>query len=133
MRERALIDAIHRRLPRSLHRQSMTFGAMTQNGTPDYWYDGTRRDLWVEYKQLRSLPRSGIVQLSKLLTPLQAAWIKRRYATGCNVRVMVGLPGKRAIMVENAETASVQEAVTYDEVAKWICDFCGCCCDQAAR
>lgn len=137
MRERQLIDAIHRRLPKSLHRQSMTLGSLTQNGTPDYYYDGPDSDLWIEYKQVNSIPRDGIVVPP--LTQLQCKWLERRYRNGGNARVVVGLPDRRVLRFDDPaqwETGfHVADVLnhSYDEIAKWICDFCGCSFDRAAR
>lgn len=134
MRERQLIDAIHRRLPKTLHRQSMTMGSLTQNGTPDYFYDGPKSDLWIEYKQLRSIPRDFIIQAP--LTELQRRWLNRRYKHGQNVRVVVGLLRHRAVILhypaqfEQGISLIETGSLSYDEVARWISDFCGCSCGQ---
>lgn len=138
MRERQLIDAIHRRLPKSLHRQSLTMGAMTQNGTPDYYYDGPRRDLWIEYKQIDHIPRDKVVVPA--LTELQKRWLERRWKHGKNAKVVVGLPDKRALRFEYpAQYRGISlngvggRSYSYDEVARWILDFCGCSSDQRPR
>lgn len=131
MRERQLIDAIHRRLPKTLFRQGMTGAAMTGNGVPDYYYDGPKSDLWIEYKQLKAMPRDGVVNAARLLTPLQTHWLQRRSMYGLNAIVCVGLPDKRALLFGETNNGRivlhqhVREARTYDEVATWICDFCG--------
>lgn len=127
MRERQLIDAIHRLLPKSLFRQGMTGAAMTGNGIPDYYYDGPKRDLWIEYKQLKAMPRDGNVRLHKLATPLQLAWLARRGANGANAYAIVGVPNKRALVFRDYDAElPVEHAKPYKEVAAWICAFCGC-------
>lgn len=133
MRERQLIDAIHRRLPMSLFRQGMTGAAMTGNGVPDYYYDGPKSDLWIEYKQLKAMPRNGVVNALALVTPLQSRWLHRRSRNGQNAAICVGLPNKRAVLFTEAfdgtglvTHAPATDARTYNEVAAWICDFCGC-------
>lgn len=124
MRERQLIDAIHRRLPKSLHRQSMTLGSLTSNGTPDYYYDGPRSDLWVEYKQLKSMPRNKIVDCGRLLTPLQQQWIVRRHDNGKNAVVIVGLPNKTGLLLAEPWWAPIGESRSYNWLANWIIGFC---------
>lgn len=127
MRERQLIDAIHRRLPKTLHKQSMTSASLTHNGTPDYYYDGSTGDLWVEYKQLKAMPRNGMVEPFVLLTEHQQRWILRRYKIGGNARIVVGLPNKAAVLAIPKEGKfPADNALSYDEIAKWICEFCGC-------
>ena len=64
---------------------------MTAGGTPDYYYDH-ERDLWVEYKALRTddhFPR--VLPEDALPTPLQRQWLDRRFAAGGNAVVAVGL------------------------------------------
>lgn len=160
-RERQLIDAVHRLLPITLHRQSMTFGSLSQNGTPDYYYDTDcdtsprlliqaygdrelaylkkkRPDLWVEYKQLRAMPRSGLVggvdaKKKGCYSPLQFKWMERRY-NNClphlsNVIGIVGLPNRTAV-IQLTPTAwckgsPVSEARPLKEIALWICAWCG--------
>lgn len=137
MRERQLIDAIHRRLPKALHKQSMTSASLTYNGTPDCYYDGPKSDLWVEYKRVDHLPRDGI--LIPECTDLQKRWLARRWQNGKNAKVIVGLPTRHALKFEYpAQWEAGMRLVdarnlSYDEIAKWICDFCGCSFDRAVR
>jgi hypothetical protein len=117
------------------------------NGTPDSYLDGPRADLWVEFKAFAAMPRSGIVCCAPVpdvkkqpkghLTPLQSTWLGRRWAHGANAVVVAGLPNKRAVLMTSPSQwligVPVEEAITIDEVAKWICEFCGECSSRQSR
>jgi hypothetical protein len=134
--EANLIAAI-KRLTKTLHQQSLTGASMAANGTPDRYYDGDRSDLWVEYKALTSIPRSGIV--IGAYTQLQLAWMERRYKNEStfhtiygqpckNVIGVVGLPNRTAVIQftpkEWREGSPVTNARTIKDVAAWIHAFC---------
>jgi hypothetical protein len=57
-------------------------------GVPDSWYSGPAGDLWVEWKYLQTIPPS--IDCTRLLTALQAQWLRSRHAEGRNVAVIVG-------------------------------------------
>lgn len=61
------------------------------SGTPDFWFSG-KRDLWVEYKWLPRDPLRGAVNVGKLLSALQARWLRSRHTEGRGVAVIVGCP-----------------------------------------
>lgn len=133
MREKDLYRYIDKLLPKAMHRQSMTGAAMTGNGVPDRYYDGPLGDLWVEYKMLTSMPRSGVAVGA--YTPLQLAWMERRYTNSKNrlpvpnVVGIVGLPNRTAV-IQTAPTewrngSPVSAAKPLDEVARWIHATCG--------
>lgn len=87
MKESSLINSILRVLPKSIHSQSMTFGSLSQNGTPDRYFDGIFGDLWVEFKQLSHWPRDRIVgrvdaKKRGCYSPNQFRWMSRRYENG---------------------------------------------------
>ncbi len=97
MKEKTLIAAIVRPLPPEIHSQSMTFGSLTANGTPDRYFDGTKGDLWCEFKQLDAWPRDGMVggvdaKKRGCYSPQQYAWMKRRWENGRNVWGVIGCP-----------------------------------------
>jgi hypothetical protein len=60
------------------------------SGTADVWYSGTGGDLWLEYKFLPRKPQRGVVDPMKLLSPLQARWLRERNDEGRVVGVCVG-------------------------------------------
>lgn len=99
MLEKQLIANIHKHLNKHVHRQSMTYGSLNMTGTPDYYYDADgilyprKRDLWIEYKQLKSMPRNGIVVGN--YSDRQHAWLNRR---GDNAWGIVGLPDRTAVI-----------------------------------
>jgi hypothetical protein len=127
MLEKQLIAAIVKRLPKHIHSQSMTGASTTTNGTPDRYFDGPLRDLWVEFKQLKAMPKNGVARGA--YTPLQIAWMRRRWDNGGNVVGMVGLPNRRVCLQllpsEWDGGMPVDEAVSIEEAAAWIADFCG--------
>jgi len=79
---------VHRLLPDSVHTEKMA--NPYSSGTADVWYSAVGVDCWVEYKFLPSLPVRAPIQPLKLLTELQALWLKERHAEGRNVAVIIG-------------------------------------------
>ena len=57
-------------------------------GIPDCWLSGSQGDLWMENKYLQTVP--PIVDPTKLLSALQQQWLRRRYAEGRSVGVLIG-------------------------------------------
>jgi len=147
MREKALYQAVDRRLPRTIFRQSMTGASLATNGLPDRYYDGLKADLWVEWKQFDHMPRGELVSCApKLgvkkqpkghLTQLQEMWLSRRNFVGNNAVVIAGLPNKTAVIMTRPNEwlggVPIAEAKTIEEIAAWICAFCGDACNQQSR
>ena len=140
MREKNLYQSVDRKLPTEIHRQSMTGASTSCRGTVDRYYDGPCGDLWVEYKSLDHMPRSGLVggvNASKkgCYTPQQYDWMLRRYNNslslphGPNVVGIVGLPNRTAVIqrtpTEWCEGSPTSAAVTIQEIANWIQERCG--------
>lgn len=130
MLEKAHITAVQNQLKKlgTLHSQSMTYASLSMNGTPDRYYDGELSDLWVEYKRLTSIPRSGVAVGN--YSEQQLAWMKRRwrYSTNYNVWGVVGLPNK-LVCVQTAPCewisgTDIAEAITHKQLAQLIWDFC---------
>ena len=138
MLEGQLITAVNKYLTKLVHHQSMTSASLTQNGTPDRYYDGPAGDLWVEYKMLDAMPRSGLVgfvdaKKKGCYSPLQYEWMMRRYSNSLaharrNVVGIVGLPNRTAVIqrtpTEWREGTSITQAISLKEVGVWIDDFC---------
>lgn len=61
-----------------------------RGGTPDWWYSGNLRDLWIEYKFLPRTPQRGVV--TPALSELQKLWLRERHKEGRVVYVVVGCP-----------------------------------------
>jgi len=83
--------SVHKHLPPkpALHREKMN--NPYSSGTPDFWFSG-KRDLWIEYKWLPRDPQRGVVVPTKLLSPLQADWLRKRHSEGRAVAVVIGCP-----------------------------------------
>ncbi len=125
--EKNLIQRIVRRLPRDIHSQSMTFGAQSYNGTPDRYFDGNTRDCWIEFKQLKTTPRTGVVVGSFSL--LQLEWMCRRHHRGKNAFGFIGTATGLVCIQTTPEQwrdgSPLATAVTVEEAAAWIKRFCG--------
>lgn len=130
MLEKAHIAAVQRELKKLgvLHSQSMTYASLTMNGTPDRYYDGVLQDLWVEYKRLTAMPRSGIVIGE--YSEQQLAWMKRRWANSFthNIWGVVGLPDKTVCLQLNPsewiDGTPVSAAISHKQLANLIWEFC---------
>ena len=88
--------SVHKQLKNLLTNPKMVLGVYQEKmhnpyrrGTPDDWYSGHQRDLWVEYKYRKQLQS---VLVDKLLSPLQLFWLQGRHQEGRNVAVIVGFP-----------------------------------------
>ncbi len=136
MKEGNLINALMGRIGKRIHAQSMTFGSMSQNGTPDRYFDGPRRDLWVEFKQLDHMPKTGLAggitpardRKKGCYTSQQYDWMLRRHNNGGNVWGMIGLPNKLVVIQklpkEWKDGSPVSKAFARDIAAEMILDFC---------
>lgn len=136
--EKDLIKAVNKPLPKSIHHQSMTGASMTHNGIPDQYYDGSLRDLWIEYKMLSAMPRSGLVgfvdkKKRGCYSPLQYEWMERRYRNSLphgrpNVVGIVGLPNRTAVIqttpAEWREGSPITSALPLEAISAWITEFC---------
>jgi hypothetical protein len=92
--ERSYINKVHQQIiPEwNLHKQAST-GMMGANGTPDYYYEGFKSVVWIEYKYVEKLPaRFDIVDPSCRfrLSALQRAWLNRANKNQVNVAVVLG-------------------------------------------
>lgn len=83
-------SAIHKLLPKELHKEKMH--NPYRGGTADVWYSGTADDLWVEYKYLADPPKRAAISIRRELSPLQLNWLRNRYQEGRNVVVILGTP-----------------------------------------
>lgn len=91
--ENQFISGVHKYLPsvKMLHREKMC--NPYRGGTADWWYSGSIKDLWIEYKFLPSVPQRGSITPERSgLTALQLDWLRGRHAEGRNVAVIVGCP-----------------------------------------
>jgi len=128
MKESGLIAAVNRKLV-GLYTHSNTGSSMFNNGLPDRYYDGPAGDLWVEYKQLRNMPRSGMAVGD--YSALQLKWMNRRFVNSGNVPNVigvVGLPNRTAVIQRTPGEweggSHVSLAVPLMEVSLWIQEVC---------
>lgn len=135
MNEKQLIAAITKKLPKTIHQQSMTMGSLTMNGTPDRYFDGPKADIWIEFK-MRTTIAKGLLVLGGVeagrqgaYSPLQFAWMCRRYAYGGNVVGIIGLPDKRVAIQTTPKQwefgSPLNETISIPEATKWIINYCG--------
>jgi hypothetical protein len=95
---------VNDKLPQGIHYQKI--GSASENGTPDFWYSGSKADAWVEYKWLLSVPRIGC-DVTKELSALQRRWLNLRMQEGRLVIVIVGSPQGCAVLFNGAWNARV--------------------------
>ena len=121
---------VHKYLPAELHWEKMNNAY--SSGTADNWYDGTKADLWIEWKYLPRVPKRGTIWLCKPdikspgLSRLQQKWLRDRYVNGRNVCVIAGCPDGGVILCDLAW----EQPMTADEfrskllsrklLAEWI-------------
>lgn len=134
MKESTLVKWVKDHLPSTLHSQSMTFGSLSMNGTPDRYFDGPKGDLWVEFKQLSAMPRDGLVggvddKKRGCYSSLQYRWMARRWSRGRNVLGVIGLPDKRVVIqgspTQWSNKSPISNAVPRQALIETIIDFCG--------
>jgi hypothetical protein len=88
--ETRFYTAVHKLLPKALHREKMH--NPYRGGTADVWYSGNADDLWVEYKYVTKVPKRAAISVARELSPLQLQWLHNRYKEGRNVVVILGTP-----------------------------------------
>lgn len=130
--ETTFYESVHRHLPpkKFLHREKMNNPYL--GGTADFWFSGTKKDLWAEYKFLPRVPQRGSVWLCKPdvknpdLSRLQQEWLRGRHMEGRNVCVIVGCPVGGVILrdleweKEFSAKDFVARILTREEIAQWI-------------
>lgn len=96
MHESDYTATINRKL-RGRLRRVWKIKADMQGGVEDCYYLG-ERDLWVEYKLIKTLPKRDSTRVVPELSELQKGWLLDHYATHGNAMVIVGVqdaPGFR--------------------------------------
>lgn len=134
MKESTLVKWVKDHLPSTIHSQSMTFGSLSMNGTPDRYFDGPRGDLWVEFKQISAMPRDGLVggvddKKRGCYSSLQYRWMARRWERGGNVLGVIGLPDKRVVIQDDPSQwlhkSPISDAVPRQALIDLIIQRCG--------
>jgi len=87
MNESGYTRTVNQRLPLDIY--SWKINAQFAPGVPDCWYSGAARDLWVEWKYLKTMNKH---RLKPSLRSKQVEWLRDRYEQGRNVIVLVGSP-----------------------------------------
>ena len=112
--------SVEKHLPRHLHREKMA--NPYRGGTADSWYSGPKKDLWVEYKYLRTIPqRRSTIEVG--LTAMQSRWLTMRRAEGRSVAVVLGTPGGGIVITDGSwETPIPIRSQLFDrkQIAAWI-------------
>ena len=102
-----------------------------KNGVPDALLEGAHRDLWVEYKYIKTLPKRDTTMIdltnpNKYLSLHQQKWLERRYHLRQDTLVLVGAPVGSVLFWDLSwkrpiSTASFrQQAVSTKDAARWI-------------
>ena len=85
--ETTFIGSVHKHLPMGVYREKMN--NPYRSGTADVWYSG-KKDLWVEYKVLPTLPKRLETNIVLGLSENQKIWLRHRHEEGRNVAVICG-------------------------------------------
>lgn len=121
--ETTFIHSVHRHL-RGVYIEKMY--NPYRSGTPDVWYSGSHKDMWIEYKYITNVPVKSSIKLQ--LSELQKLWLRDRHAEGRNVAVICGCKQGGVVFTdrdwENPTEPSVftSRILTRKDVAQWIFD-----------
>lgn len=83
------IDKIHRQLSQQVYKMKMNMGMGSPGGVPDYYYEGNRGILWVEYKVVKDWSKKHTVPFN-LLSELQVEWLTRAHNNDRIIAVLIG-------------------------------------------
>lgn len=98
MTEHSYIRSVHRRLKRvAPHVYAWKINDAYQGGVADAYYS-SRRDMWIEYKYIKALPKRPTTLVNIGLSPLQDGWLSDRHSEGRMVSVIVGSPSGALIL-----------------------------------
>lgn len=75
MNESSRISAVHKFIPKDLIK--LKIRTLGNNGIPDAYYAGPKRELWIEYKQER-MPVRTTTLITPSLSALQRDWCTKR-------------------------------------------------------
>jgi len=120
--ETTFYRSVHKKLTHYLHHEKMSNPYLS--GTPDVWYSGPAKDLWVEYKWLSRIPVKAAVK--DLLSPKQLEWINTRYDEGRNLAVIAGCKDGGVLFTDLLWTQPMaadefrSQLRTREQLAQWI-------------
>lgn len=109
-RETSFISGVHNHLTRDIYREKMC--NPYNSGTPDVWYSANN-DFWCEYKFLPRIPQRAEVVPTKLLSALQARWLRERHNEGRTVGVIIGC-SKGGVLLCGLDWESPLSATEYN-------------------
>lgn len=77
-------------------------------GVPDHFIEGKTRDLWLESKHIKELPKRDCTKINlcnekRFLSKLQQEWLKRRSDTRKDAAVLVTCDDGTAALLTNRE------------------------------
>lgn len=130
--EGRLIDKIHRQtdkyknkdMTNTIFRQKMNMAPGSTSGTPDVYYEGSKNDLWIEYKVIEKWQGKRVIPMSKV-TALQMNWLLRRTRNNQTCAVIIGDLSGTCMIIKGLHLSDpgpihLQSLYTPKEVAKWI-------------
>lgn len=101
MNEHSFIRSIHKKLPTDVY--AWKINDNFQGGVADAYYSRIGgRDMWIEYKYLKALPRRPDTLVKFGLSELQKEWLNGRLLDGRTVSVIVGCPDGAVILTDGA-------------------------------
>ena len=117
--------SVNKWLPVEIYHQDMA--GIYVSGTPDTYYEGYQRMMWIEYKWYPKMPRVMNLKAGKKpkLTALQYRWLCRARSNGLAVAVVVGSPQGALILPDpefwmgDLQTRNFRHCIPR-EVAAWI-------------
>lgn len=113
-----------------VHRQPM--GNSAYVGTPDFYYEGNKSHIWVEWKFWKTVPPAfNLVTPTRpshktKLSSMQTAWLDRAWRNGTDAIVICGCPDGGAILTIDECHYTWQRATfmemckTRKELAAWL-------------
>lgn len=130
MHESEYIRTVHKLLPASVYHLKLNLPFTA--GVPDCYYSGSRNDLWVEWKYLRTVPLEVDLCSGKkpIMTRLQQDWLRERHREGRCVALIVGT--KAGCVLYPGTTwqtvlprrGFIQQIQSKQATADWIRDVC---------
>lgn len=99
MNEHSFIRSIHAKLPSDVY--AWKINDNFQGGVADAYYSRRNgKDMWIEYKYLKGLPKRSGTRIQIGLSELQKAWLESRVLDGRTVSVIVGSPDGALILTD---------------------------------
>ena len=115
MNEHGFIRSIHKKLTPEVYAWKIhdTF----QGGVADAYYSRRGgRDMWIEYKFIKSLPKRPKTVVQFGLSELQKEWLAQRLQDGRTVSVVVGSP-EGAVILSDGEWETPLTAENFRRIA----------------